>query len=171
MAKSFHLLYRFGPSEEFNMLKLKSPSRLARETFLIALGIAKYEGDIANLTKNSVLYPDSGSFSPIDKKICVLEAPKHCEEKEGLSEAIEHQFTCLPANEIDKGTPVNSKMIALEGELEKDMVMMRDKLEAKNQIVSELHHELDKLRDDHKASEEKYLTCKKNLRLHEKRVE
>ena len=144
------------------MLKLKSPSRLARETFLIALGIAKYEGDTAYLTKNSVLYPYFDSFSPIGKKVCALEVPTDCKEKKA---------TCLPISVVDKGTPVNSKMMALESELEKDMVMMRDKLETKNQLVSKLHYELTQLRDDHKISEQNHLKCKKYLRLSEKRVE
>jgi hypothetical protein len=152
------------------MFKLKSPSRLARETFLIALGIAKYEGNIANLDKYSVLFPDLHHFSPMAKKLPAIDLTRIDEGKtKKLNESVEHQPPSIA--DLDKGTPVNSKMIAIESELEQDMAQLRDRLEAKNKIVSELHHELTHLHSDYNASKEERDEYKKNLRLSERRIQ
>lgn len=157
------------------MLKLKSPSRLARETFLIALGIAKYEGNISNLDKLSVLFPDFEKFSTCSKKVPIFHlsnGEKQRNEKELTSTSAQSPPTSkrLP-HDFDKGTPVNSKMLAIETELENDMVQLRDKLEEKNKVVAELHHELTHLHDDYNCTNTEYTQCKKNLRLSERRIE
>ena len=163
-AKSFYLLYRFGASDEYNVLKLKSPSRLARETFLISLGIARYQGSLADLNKYSVLFPDLDIISEVDEMSPIAEV----DEKTPIIERISKR---LFVAELDRGTPVNSKMMAIENELEQDMVMMRDKLEVKNKIVSDLREELIHLQDSFTVSKAQYNECNKNLRLSERRVE
>ena len=169
-AKSFYLLYRYGPSEDFNMLKLKSPSRLARETFLIALGIAKYEGSITNLNPSTVLFPDFHHFSPAEEKLPVIELANTVKIEEKLRNGRKTP-ELETTSSLDKGTPVNKKMMAIESELEQDMAHLRDRLEAKNKIVSELHHELNHLHDDYNASKSEFAECKRNLRLSERRIE
>ncbi len=162
------------------MIKLKSPSRLARETFLIALGIAKFEGNLSNLDKYSVLFPDFESFSSTTKKIPELHfsRPSHDmkETHRGKEkDLISIQSPSLPKksqhHDFDRGTPVNSRMLAIESELENDMVQLRDKLEEKNKVVAELHYELSHLHDDYNSSKSDYADCKKNLRLSERRIE
>ncbi len=163
-------MYRYGPSEDFSMLKLKSPSRLARETFLIALGIAKYEGNICNLNPSSVLFSDFPQFPTVTQKVPILEITNEENEKDGRNTPPILQSK--PSIELlNRCTPVNSKMMAIESELEQDMVQMRDRLESKNRIVSDLHHELTHLHDDHNASKAAHEDCKKKLRLSERRIE
>ena len=157
-AKSFYLIYRYGPSEEYNMLKLKSPSRLARETFLMALGIASYQGNIANLTRHTALFPNIHSVTCNDKNLSDIDLPKPTSRR------------LFGNSDIDRETPV-SKMMAIENELEQDMFMMRDKLEAKNKVVSELHQELTYLHEDLNKSKNSNEECKKSLRLSQRRVE
>ena len=174
-ARSFYLIYRCGHSGGYSLLKLKSPSRLARETFLIALGIAKYEGNILNLDKSSVLFPDFETFSTCSKKVPTFHLNN--DEKEGNEKELTSVSAQSPPtskrfqHDFDKGTPVNSKMLAIETELENDMVQLRDKLEAKNEVVSELHDELTHLHDAYNCTKTEYTQCKKKLRLSERRIE
>ena len=153
------------------MLKLKSPSRLAKETFLLALGIAKYEGNIAHLDSCSTLFPDFHHFLPITRDLPIIDLAESNDDMADTVASNTEEPPSLSLSIFDRGTPVNSKMMAIESELEQDMVHMRDRLETKNKIVSELHHELNCLRNDYNGSKVEHGECKKNLRLSEKRIE
>ena len=145
------------------MLKLKSPSRLARETFLMALGIAKFQGHVSNLDIYSSLFADFEMFSTTSEKTCKLDIARSCQQKDDQrrkEESMQIQSPLVIKNiqhDYEKGTPMNSKMLAIESELENGL--------------AELHDELSHLHDDYNASKSEYIECKKNLRLSERRIE
>eukprot|EP00592_Proboscia_alata_P024086 CAMPEP_0194448732 /NCGR_PEP_ID=MMETSP0176-20130528/129736_1 /TAXON_ID=216777 /ORGANISM="Proboscia alata, Strain PI-D3" /LENGTH=1530 /DNA_ID=CAMNT_0039275753 /DNA_START=147 /DNA_END=4740 /DNA_ORIENTATION=- len=50
-------------------MMLSAPTRVSRESFLLALGIANFKGKPCDLCVNSVLYPDSPCQFALDKKV------------------------------------------------------------------------------------------------------
>lgn len=71
----------------------------------------------------------------------------------------------------DSKLALGSNMLAIESELEKDMALLKKKLEAKNYTVMELQHQLHESEEEKKNSKIEYKDCYKSLRLAEKRIE
>lgn len=156
------------------MLKLKCPSRVSKETFLVALGIAKIEGNVDDINKNSIVCNDFESCwtneNEIQPKLPKINVGKKLLQHDD-NDIIEVTQHISSSSTFDRGTPVNSKMMAIESELEQDMAKIRDNLETKNIKLVELHLELAGMHDELKNTKSKHDECKTTLRLSEKRIE
>ncbi len=197
-AKSFYLTYWSSQNEKKRILKLKAPSRLARETFLIALGIASYEGPVKYLNTETVLFPSHTDIEPDvninhDHDISIRHHPNEDEKKEETEICVDiDQRPLTPeirpsTSNQSSVTPAktNTKMIAIECELEKDMSSICEKLESTNKVVKHLREELERARGKTNDLEdeltgavqaniklkEDYTETTKSLRLSERRIE
>jgi len=158
----------------------------ARESFLLALGIASFEGVHTDLNTLAVLFRPSYSSDENDAD----EANEATKEENDDSTHIESdtnsdidddaqqlRTTTPPLNpilsSISADTPgtTGRRMIAIESELENDMNELKDRLDSKNKVVSDLQDELNQLRLDHTVQREGNIETKKTLRISERRIE
>ena len=121
-------------------LQLEAPNRVARESLLLALGIANYTGEPANLDGKTVLFGDETvAFDDNDSSSC---ATSSCASSVGS------QAKSTVSNPKSLECSVGSLKIETEGdrviELEKELESLRNKLARKDKIVSELQRQITK---------------------------
>lgn len=174
-AKSFVLGIE-NPSQDGTYIHLKfdAPSRIERETFLITLGIARFDGDLKDLNTRTKLFPER---PPLERDFCTPNWKLSNDNSFTNEEVIRNEPAIMETpekmSETTKKsalTPFNSKMMALESELEEDLGILRDKLESKNKVVLELHEEIKMLKNDKISSSEQLSELKRLLHLSEEKI-
>lgn len=158
-SRFFYLIFENdGVQQKHTAVKLEAPCRISRETFLITLGIAKYNGDFINLHKDTTLFPELPiSDNDLDLTPVSQILTKHFRMAD--------KVISTPSKDSDQQlmrswTPFNSKMIELETELEHDLGILRDKLETKNKIVSELQDQVSDLINEKSSQQEEIHSLK-----------
>ena len=164
------------------------PLLIARESFLMALAIASFDGLHTDLTIQTVLFPGNNKIGSEKPKTSNREIEGSCElvpddslltddSSDGIPPVPEPSGTVTPPpnsslNSIDtQNRSVNRRMIAIESELEKDMSALKDRLDSKNKVVSDLEHELWQLQGEHKTQHDENTETKKLLKISQRRIE
>jgi len=186
-------------------LDLQAPSRLYRESFMLALGIAMYSGNISGLNTKTVLFRSAPPPTATDPNFKGGEGGSSVEEPDPHRERPPSGSSCSSprsgtANNrssivTDDGSPFDDhrttasldpspsssqsqppsnygvSMRAIESALEQDIVLLRKKLEGKNNAVIDLQHQLHESRGEVKQGRIEYDDCYRSLRLAERRIE
>jgi len=174
-AKSFFLAFE-DPLQEgtYIALKLDAPSRITRETFLIALGIARFDEDLKDLSTCTKLFPErpplESNYSAPNYQSSIDDAATKEEVTHEILSVMETPERATDTTQKSTLTPFNTKMMALESELEEDLGILRDKLESKNKVVSDLREELKLLKHEKICSSEQISNLKGLLHLSEEKT-
>jgi len=141
-----------------NEMTFRAPNRMARESFLLTLGIAGFRGRPADLSVDSDLFP-----CEVKEDVCVME---EAVEEEGM---------------VDVTLTEEGKMAALE----KEIVLLRNQLTSKNdaivqaeanawksqEYIDRLKAILEREKEETRRAKEDYKGCYTQLRLAEKRIQ
>ena len=196
LSSSAMLLSSF--CEEGNRLRILARNRTMRESFLLALGIANFTGCPADLTTRTILFDNSVISETVadDDEIVddemILPVEKESEEEKNDAERTSPDPDELPSKTIlDESMETLSvkcgdekKMQSLERAIQKDLTLLREKLGAKDKILTDLRErlrlaetELDQARKyGYEAEQERdsikaqYGECYTNFRLSQKRI-
>jgi hypothetical protein len=77
----------------------------------------------------------------------------------------------LTHSETSIDTPVNKKMIAIESELEKDVLTLQETLGSKSKDIIQLQSDLEKSKMERKAEKEEAAETKRLLMISLRRIE
>lgn len=183
-AKEFWLEWRSNGKNR--RLKIQAPSRISRESFLLAMGIASFDGKHSELNTKAALFKPSAEIKEGQGQRCneddLVQNFEELEEIPGdnaLDEPIidkegRHQTTTPPINHnLSAGmneTP-NSAWTRVETELYEDILQLQNKLDGKNKDVSDLKDQVLKLNDEIKTERKFHSETKKDLLISRKHIE
>ena len=210
-ATAFYLQWHSKEQQVKRILKLKAPSRIgkfreivkrlvsyslnislltnlhtARESFLLALGIASFEGTHTDLNAQAVLFRPKQTCDEIVEDIADTNTVDKEEdddisthsESDTNSDTDDDTGTCTPtlssnlsSKSADTPGTASRRMIAIESELENDMNELKDRLEAKSKAVSDLQEDIIQLRLDRRTQCEQNIETKRALRLSQRCIE
>ena len=143
----------------FLSIKFQAPSRIARETFLIVLGVSRYSGLISGLDTKTLLFPH------VPESNTAIELIHDSNTLLGVNSGDEDKHNAMPSNEGGEEEQIATNIEEVDGELkcmskctavknlEKQPVESRTTLEVKSPfcskmlaIESELEEDMDLLR-------------------------
>ena len=162
--KVFELIFPHGFSKSASMIealcidgrfKLCAPSRVARESFLLAIGIANFSGIPADLNKTTVLFPRVPPDAQLEYGV-----PNNLETN-GLEEESDE------GSEDDKFVGSHNEEVVSDTQykaLEDDMRKIKEELFVKNRALSDLQRRLAKSESDTKQSRGDLTLCRQKLK-------
>jgi hypothetical protein len=144
---------------------------LARESFLLAFGIASFVGLHSDLNYQAILFPTMEIPEGDDDNVVI-----HSEDIGRELDAQKESGTTTPPlhltySETSIDTPVNKKMIAIESELEKDVLTLQETLGSKSKDIIKLQSDLEKSKMERKAEKEEAAETKRLLMISLRRIE
>lgn len=162
----------------------------ARESFLLALGIASFGGIHTDLNAQAVLFRPKQIFDEIDEDSDTnantgdnggdddISTHSESDTNSDSDDDDQRPGACTPplnsnlsSKSADTPGTASRRMIAIESELENDMKELKDRLDKKNEVVSDLQEEIIQLRLDHRIQHEQNIETKKALRLSQRCIE
>lgn len=168
-----------------NKIELQASSRLARESILLIIGIASFQGALSTMDATTISLSsqrqdqksiEGEKVSDVQKE---LSSPNRSVSSPNRSERIDiassNDMEQSPVSIIQTSSsksPFNSsQMIEIESALEKDLILLQQKLDDKNRKVTEVQDRLDRSHRETENFKAEYRDCQKALRLAEKKAE
>ena len=171
--------------------QLETPSRLSRESLLIALGIANYQGTPASLDTKTILFPDKSQLCLVDDESSVSSAScASSSPSQGSAQKLTRspqspgffispiQTVATPTNSLpgspDRSLAASPEPYAVtaggmleEGSLiaamEQELQFLRGKLTRKDKVVSELQRQITQSDAAHEETRHALISCQKDL--------
>lgn len=170
--KCFDLVFPKGLQESAGMvsalasndgrLELEAPNRLTRETLLLSLGIANFNGKPADLTTSTVLFDDTLHLEEIITIAPVTPA------REMITEPPLEFFTPLEENKPVTDTPHVERSLSLVDDrvrnLELELQHLLSKMTRKDKVVSDLQRQVAHSESQRLVSEKTLASCQQELR-------
>ena len=132
-------------SESSNgQLRLEAPNRAARESLLLAIGIANYRGNLSSLSSETIFFSEDELSKEIDQKearsnACPISTPSIISIGDDMT-TNKPNVVCKKLDNISRQCSIN------ESKLEDQLSEMRRLLESKDNFISELQQKLIKSR-------------------------
>lgn len=162
--------------------QVETPNRLSRESFLMTLGIANYQGKPADLDTQTVLFRDRPPLqltSLVDEEVSQVMTPRPARKLTDPVASPEFMIspiasvTTLPSSPIS--SPNHSFMAtshiattkteeqSLIAAMEEEIQFLRGKLTRKDKVVSELQRQITQSDSAHEDTRQKLRACQKDL--------
>jgi hypothetical protein len=125
-------------------LLLETPNRLTRESFLLALGIANYQGKPANLDAKTILYRDELKVFVDDASISSGSLSFASSVRSSQKSVVTTPMSAYNSVQSGPTSPASSSNGEPDkvGALEKELAYLRSKLAKKDKVVSELQRQI-----------------------------
>jgi hypothetical protein len=147
-------------------LELEASNRMARESFLMALGIANYQGNPANLGCTTLLYPDyvpkSTTISLMDE-VSVSSASSF--DSSRLMSSPEKSIASL--TDDDDSNDASSQVTSV---LQQELKLLQAKLARKDKVVSQLQQQIVKSNSAYQQTRQALSNSQSELKQSKKEI-